>query len=593
MSIVTLPIEVLTRISEATMPEGFENFSLACKTFYAVSAQFCEKHNRFKERYTTFRYDNLLYLDWLEDERAHGVGVFQDKLPVEMHYVKGAAEIFCFSALELLHQISEEPSIARYIADFTTVNDMFGDCTTSEAAKYFKNPFVQDRLKQIASSQNLLILLEDLPYLQDAGADALEVRDYLIWEYSSGIGDDLATALLLTLLPNVTKVKTYTGYYFSRTCDAGIPANFDRILTLYGNLLWRNTQDSKYRGNPSASLQKLECLAIRWFAWEDNSLLECDIFLCLEKLKDYAMGEFDQNRKADTSLEVDEPPELRGPREHSESVALHESFRNENQLQTFLARLPKLRHFSFSYSDTPSYDVPLDSESIVATIEQSVGATLEELSFNIENEQGNRPQRGKAIQSMKSFKKLKVLEIHFNTFFDYDTEPKIAEHRAYFFHDDYDLGDAFDLRSESDDTNARQIWSSNPNDKPVGTIYERAPLLGDILPSTIENFTLHISNILMAAKFLKPALLDIVKDGSKKLPNLKKISLRFTCRAPNSRGVPTLRERVRKLNDEQRDVIEWSCYCEKIEWDVGSGPDMRSIMADAKLGLLKRNNGGL
>jgi len=87
--LLSLPNELLRRIIEETMPEGFEAFVCSCKAVYAVSRPYLDEHNTLRRQYRHFSY-----------------GITGEARGLEGH--SG-----CGSSLQLLARIAEDPRIAR------------------------------------------------------------------------------------------------------------------------------------------------------------------------------------------------------------------------------------------------------------------------------------------------------------------------------------------------------------------------------------------------------------------------------------------------------------------------------------------------
>lgn len=122
MAMLSLPIEVLEYIAEEAIPEGFEGFSLSCKTLYASGQKFRKKHNRLRKRYRSFKYDRQRddsdEDNSNRDNTAEAKGEDDSASNQDHGEEKETTEqetIICFSPLQLIHQISKEPLIARYI----------------------------------------------------------------------------------------------------------------------------------------------------------------------------------------------------------------------------------------------------------------------------------------------------------------------------------------------------------------------------------------------------------------------------------------------------------------------------------------------
>jgi hypothetical protein len=93
MMFMQLPIELLDRIIQHTLPEGFESVALTCKRIYGQCITFIAHHNELRSRFRTFEY----YL------RPYGLNLT--------------------SASDMLLRIAAEPVVARYIRSATFAFD--------------------------------------------------------------------------------------------------------------------------------------------------------------------------------------------------------------------------------------------------------------------------------------------------------------------------------------------------------------------------------------------------------------------------------------------------------------------------------------
>ena len=164
MALTHLPTELLDKILEQTLPEGFESVALTCRDIYQLCKPFIKHHNTLRSQFRKFTY-----------------------------YEKMADPSFTIrTAIGFIRRIAVEPVVARYIrhADFEVD-------TRSKPHEF---------LPSVNSKEAIVRLLADSSYLEQAGLD---------WkEYYAKIEEDLkaprysqhAAAFLLTLLPNVEKL---------------------------------------------------------------------------------------------------------------------------------------------------------------------------------------------------------------------------------------------------------------------------------------------------------------------------------------------------------------------------------------------------
>lgn len=193
MLLLDLPQELLLTIIKATLPEGFEDLVLSCKTVYGLAATEIRRYNSLKLKYGHVSIDR---------SNLHAPG--QIRHPIE-----------------LLYEIQKDPLVARYIRSA----DLDGARAPNASEQYKRHEIEKMRLCNGAYP-----LLRDSPYLRAAG------QDPLMWHEAILRGElPQAFMLLLSLLSNLTKLRlskewTQEGFRCRNDKDKGTGDVLDIIV---------------------------------------------------------------------------------------------------------------------------------------------------------------------------------------------------------------------------------------------------------------------------------------------------------------------------------------------------------------------------
>ncbi|CAG8956291.1 hypothetical protein HYFRA_00003671 [Hymenoscyphus fraxineus] len=325
---------------------------------------------------------------------------------------------------------------------------------------------------------SLLELLEESSYLKRIGGDPFRI--YQVFR-TGNYRNELAILILLTLLPNVTELSLPLEWGTILVAK-GLPINQVALL----NDIVKKANNLR---NFSSSLSKLTTILPSGGPNRlQTSMMITTLypFLSLESMRNFYagssvaiqgfFGDYDTSgvENADTfgrSLEV---------------VESHNSPMMVADLEIFLSRLPRLRSLKLIHIYFAGFR---DSAAIMGAVEKSTFETLETLTFMM------RPT-SMAITSMKKFKKLRKLEMNINVLLGL-LHVSGCERRLHHCHD--------------------------------------IAHLGDLLPSSIETFTLLVDDLTERSNDLEILFENVAAERSQKLPNLKEISIRS--------GLPELLER--------------------------------------------------
>ena len=221
MPLATLPPELLTPIIEHSFPDSYEPLMLTSPSFYTLGRPLRDRHNALRRTYANFAYGVTRRLDAKDDEG-----------PI-------------VSPLQLLHEIWNEPIIARYIthADFRA-REFLGNSASGHASSGL--------LREVVESGSIHKLVHKSRCLDETRAR------YSVWEehilrdenlLSSQV--DFGSIFLLTLLPNLREVVLPSGWELGiQFPGAGCSDGAWRAL----DWLVRNANT----GNQGAALGKLQ-----------------------------------------------------------------------------------------------------------------------------------------------------------------------------------------------------------------------------------------------------------------------------------------------------------------------------------------------
>jgi hypothetical protein len=371
MTLLSLPNELLGRIVQETMPEGFENFVLSCKAVYNTSGILLEQHNTMRRRYKHFKY--------------RGAGDLSDQET-------------CASSPQLIARIAADPLIAKYMVSADFKEDSIPEDEDN----------VEALVQLLENSWEVRSLFDDSPYLKEAGVDPSAALRYIVDQCVPEEGDPSLTAtLLLSLLPNVTEIALPKEWeqlesnrrYLQRRTE--IPWNMWPLL----EAIVKRANDPS---DSSAGLSKLASLlpSAAWGYENRWKLSTFTPFLSITSLRRFCAGSCRAIDDGYTGAAFN-IPEYKSFGMGLEVVELAGAVVDGRELLKFLPRLPRLKTFRLSY-ETKWHGCGhnYDAGAAMTAIEDSVGHQLEELSFSILNCFGDIESR---VMSMKEFTKLKRL----------------------------------------------------------------------------------------------------------------------------------------------------------------------------------------
>ena len=179
MALINLPPELLELIIIHTLPEGFEAFSLTCKSIFSMCSPFITHHNLLRKDFSVFRYSRE----------------------------SGGSRHDIWTAFDLLARIAAEPVIGRYIRDAEFKMD-------STFLQKRERPDLEIDVEDVDYGGAVAQLLAESAYLRLAGLEweeywaqmKAELTRTNIIEHGDETYSQHAAAFLLTFLPNVEKI---------------------------------------------------------------------------------------------------------------------------------------------------------------------------------------------------------------------------------------------------------------------------------------------------------------------------------------------------------------------------------------------------
>lgn len=367
---------------EHTLPESFENVSMTCKSIYIKSTSLRTRHNDLKTRYQDFSYDLF------DDADADG----EDDTERVAEQLANQLEN-CYSSLQLLLRIADDPLIMEYIVTADFKNDRIpNDYRFTEAVA-----------QQAKESKNLLSLLGNSSYFHHAGYDPERLLDHLVTKFGPENGTSgVAATFLLTLLPNVTTLSLPEEWV---TYDWGDSKDFWERDPALEDLTIRANDPN----DPTAGLSKLTSIIPSVASGYDTrwALEMFNPFLSIRTVTSFIAGGCVAVEDGYTGMPFPNPSD-ENYGVNIEEVILAGSVVDAEELQKFLERLPKLKHLKISY-ETKWHGCghDMDANAIFAAIESTTGDTLESLTFAVHSCYGDVS----IVKPPKQFTKLKELEL--------------------------------------------------------------------------------------------------------------------------------------------------------------------------------------
>jgi hypothetical protein len=351
MTFMQLPIEIVDKIIQHTLPEGFESVALTCKRMYGQCVTFIAHHNELRSRFQTFEY-------YLKPYRL---------------------KLNLMSSSDLLLRIADEPVVARYIRSATFAID-----------SYFLTRQLPKSVPSIHDGGAIVDLFANSVYLKEADLDWKEYYTTLESDVREGRYSQHGAAFLLTLLPNIEKLIIPRSWKPNDATDKLLDAVIDKARKSTSSLA------SVTRFEGSISLDRSERCELRW----------ASPFLALPHVRSFngrsCVGPEDIPR----SLAFRDSHRIA---ETLQAAHLIHCCLDDLNIADFLRHAPSLKTLRYMHcTKNGSRIQDWDICKFVNAIEREAGSHLVQLSVIIRELQGSVIP-GKA--SIRGFQQLQTLEI--------------------------------------------------------------------------------------------------------------------------------------------------------------------------------------
>ncbi|KAI1075505.1 hypothetical protein F5B20DRAFT_559932 [Whalleya microplaca] len=381
MSLQDLPPEILYEVIWQSMPEGFENLMMTCRSICECGNSFIKTHNARKRAWRHISFRN-----------------------VHMH----------LSALIWFHQIAQEPILARYIE----VVEFDPNGVEFEPGFYWQEKALEQKKLQNdpLAMKKIGDFIRRSPYLRMAGIDTQDwmsnMFSYLkVNAHYSSISENLVFTFILTLLPNIKTLirPKCLKYGIEPWRECGRPHdNLDVWLVM--EAIRRNIGN----GSQDAALGKLNKLQVIGGADYDTKIalraLSC--FLAMPNITElYATDCMATNDNMMGIAYEWYYPDISSA---LRKIELVHCCMDGGGIAQLLAHTPQLQSFKFSRAAKRHGDgFDWNAGAFVAAIGKHVGHRLEDLAITLEDLDGRVTE---GITSMREFTKLETLDLDLRVF---------------------------------------------------------------------------------------------------------------------------------------------------------------------------------
>jgi hypothetical protein len=452
MALPTLPVEILQRIIEASIPEGFEALALSCQRLYAASKRYVPDYARLKARYRRISYSHP-FTDPEDDEEcmanplSHLLEFAEE--PVATRFVEEAdfqlpwfrgmgSDLYQEAQPEFIRSfndaIEKGGSLYHLLQLSLTNNDFFALYETT--ASSYLNPFLGTdsaaRLKNFqppdGSLPDLMDLEERIGALHErieALQERINVESFLsghTFSLKSKIRDvieseDYAITCILTLLPNVRNLSLEWNYDWG-VDQSSIYEHQPERMWAFLSAIASNANNPK---KPWAGLSRLTTLSLMKGGG-------CNVEIPIQQyLPLFTIESLQTIRCESLILSAEETwpncPRISMFAKNLETVELSACSIGNNQdwkknLTALLSRMPNLKSFKLCHEEKSSYDGWFPAQLVVDEISEHLDGSLEDLSLSVRMSSENDTSLSilHGIRSMKLFKRLSAVELDIRLF---------------------------------------------------------------------------------------------------------------------------------------------------------------------------------
>lgn len=358
MSLRALPLELLDKIIDLTLPHGIEAFVLTCKAVYTCAESQIKRHNALKRQW------------------KHTVH-FGDPLV-------------------LIHEMIRSPLAGQYIECLDLWDRHHAGTRDSEASHLHGEPM--DKVRETVLTSEVL---------QDSGADTEEWWDTMIKEKRDSLSGESETApyttvFFLSMLPNLKKLQLPPTW---AEVSLGDPDNPETWVTAL-DAIWERANRPGSSGNALAILEyMLPCMSQGYD--ERASLLCLQPFMLLKAI---AHMDFVSCLAVDDGY-TDIPYQWRYSNLTSPLRRVEFAFccMDADGISELLAHTPSLEVFRYSHqSKRHGCGYEWNPGSFIETIGSHVGQTITELAVTIDDCDGGIIN---GAASFLCFPALRILEV--------------------------------------------------------------------------------------------------------------------------------------------------------------------------------------
>ncbi|KAK3177830.1 hypothetical protein K4F52_009434 [Lecanicillium sp. MT-2017a] len=544
MSLVNLPTEILRDIISLLIPETFEDVALACRRTYGVCREFLDEYNARCKRFRHFRYT----------PRPSSAG---DDENMDENKTKDEDTVKIHSAVELLQYIAKYPVVARYIVSADLSGDVLGD--TFVPIEDEKGQFI------LGDKSGILRLLQTSSYLAPHQSKKRFTPDFWLGQIDHTLNGH-AQVLLLTLLPNVTKliVPGLMGEWSNSECADGDPdaiaehGDRESWCVECRQILYDIVDRANAHPHSTTALSRLQ--RVKSPATDDYDT-KCNLsgvahLLSINSVRSFHGYSFVALEDDYTGVAFHPPRERLGS--NLQEVILEHSLLGAMSSQKLFSRIENLRAFRLTWSvKWHGCGMNWGLSQMLQYLQKAAGDTLEELTLH---NNGDADDVDPFPATMIGFTRLRVLEIDYDFISGHPYDPahddrilvdrldEFAEDQSNFGSeaDDAELSegaedaeDAEDIELSEDADVTEDNWVSldGTSDDSVDGNDEhhqqdesaersRAALYADFLPHTIERALFHIEHWRLPRQQNPTYLFEsMLEQRATKLPNLRDLDI--------------------------------------------------------------------
>ncbi|KAH8703178.1 hypothetical protein BGW36DRAFT_457508 [Talaromyces proteolyticus] len=506
--LLDLPIELLDRIVEETIPEDFEAVALSCKLLYSVSTHFLKKYNPRRKRFRNFAFSRKV-----------------NRSKAGWDHVSNDTGFVVPDSRELLERIAAEPELVRYIRAIDLKwpeeeeEEGYSDGSNGEEnERNDESPAEPD--ERVPLSDTLKQLVYTYPLLQEFDQDledwihAIELATHPADEDEAEV---YAECLLLTMLSNLQKISLprIWGHKMDPEDSRDSPG-VKALEPILKYLVHRANNPEQFPDSPLSKL-KIVNLTTGIGYEEKYALTAFTSFLAINSVSEVCLSNciFKDDGYTGSTFQ----PLFNSYSHNLRKLELMASVAGPSELSELLLRIPNLQIFHFAH-ETKWHGCGHDWNvgAFFATVQEHCAETLQELSVCIIEQYGGQ---GTTLYDMTRFQKLSLLDMEIRMLCGPAYNPSLR-------HD------------EEEDLPKRSSW----------------PRLVEMLPASIKKLNLYLNDF----KDEKPDCLSHIFQGFKEnreanLPHLQEVTL-FSPIVKQPKPPANVRRALQAVGDSGVSIVE-------------------------------------